>query len=549
MDYVNCAAAQGRSRSPVVARRGVVASSQPLASWAGLSILMAGGNAADAAIATAAALNLVEPMSTGLGGDCFALYYDAVSGQISALNGSGRAPAALSIDLLEKQGLVNHQTHEIADPTHAHTVTVPGACAGWFDLLEKHGSMPMSSVLEPAITLAEEGFPVAPRCANGWTGGARGLLARTVGGRQLTIDGRAPLAGEIFRNPGLARTFRQIAEGGRDAFYRGDIARRIAAAVQQAGGVLSESDLATHRSTWETPISVSYRDMHVWECPPNGQGITVLLALNILKGFDVGSMPITSPDRWHLMIEAMRLAFADSRWFVADPAFNPAPLQALLSDGYAAQRRALIDMSRAAADVLHGTPAAGSDTVYFSTADARGNACSFINSIYHGFGSGIVPEGCGFALQNRGHNFSTHPEHPNALAPGKRPYHTIIPGMITRSDGTLYGPFGVMGGFMQPQGHVQVAMALIDDGCDPQAALDRPRFCIQPVGAGGVVHLEEGVPADIVPELEHRGHRVRANLSGPARGQFGSGQVIRRGANGVWWAGSDLRPDGCAMGF
>jgi len=536
-------------RSPVYALRGLVAASQPLAVAAGLEALAQGGNAADAAVATAAALNVAEPGSTGLGGDCFVLYYEAASGKISALNGSGRAPAALALERLRKEGLGDE-----LPPYHPYTITVPGACAAWCDLLERHGRLPMSAVLAPAIRLSEAGFPVAPITAYFWGRGVEKQLGSALGGRDLTIDGRAPQAGEIFRNLNLAHTLQAIAEGGKDAFYQGPIAEAIAATVQEAGGCLSQEDLAAHHSTWETPIHINYRGLNVWECPPNGQGLAALLALKVLEGFDLAQLSPLSAQRLHLEIEAMRLAFADARRYVADPAFNPAPLEGLLSDEYVAGRRALIDPSKATLDQVYGTPLASSDTVYFSVVDSDGNACSFINSNYMGFGTGIVPSSCGFSLQNRGHGFSLDPEHPNALAPGKRPYHTIIPALATRprSAGTgeeLYACFGVMGGFMQPQGHMQVVTALVDDGLDPQAALDRPRFCIADGASGGRVSLEQGIPVEVMSALADMGHPL-VPTSGFSRAIFGRGQIILRDAeSGVLCGGSDPRADGCVMSY
>ena len=547
-------------RSPVLARRGMVASSQPLASQAGLSILVQGGNAADAAVATAAALNVTEPTSTGLGGDMFALFYDARARQVTALNGSGRAPTALTIDLLEQQNLISNRQSKISNqtrqlpPYHAHTVTVPGACAGWCDLITRHGTMPLVEILAPAIRLAEEGFPVAPLTAHFWQRGAENQLASAPGGRALTLDGRGPRAGEIFRNPGLARAFRAIAEGGKEAYYQGDIAQSIAQVVQEAGGAMTVEDLAAHESTWDEPISTTYRGVRVWECPPNGQGLAALIALNALEGFELSRQDPLGVDRWHLLIEAMRLAFADTRWYVADPKFFDIPLAGLLSKEYAATRRQIINPERATLDTQRGAPVAGSGTVYFCVVDGQGNACSFINSNYMGFGTGIVPAGAagpwGFTLQNRGHNFSLDPAHPNALAPRKRPYHTIIPGLLTReADGSLYAPFGVMGGFMQPQGHMQVVVGMIDDGLDPQAALNRPRFCIDSASAGGKVHLERGIPRATLAELAKRRHPLQPDVSGYARALFGRGQIIRREPDGVLWGGSDPRADGCAMGY
>jgi len=564
-------------RSPVFGRRGMVAASQPLAVAAGLEILAAGGNAADAAVATAAALNVTEPTSTGLGGDCFALFYDAATRQVNALNGSGRAPAGLTLERLQREGFgigpdvagahgrapLPPSVPVPLPPYHPYTITVPGACAGWCDLIARHGRLPLATVLAPAIRLAEDGFPVAPITAYHWARGVEQQLRHAPGGLELTIDGRAPRPGEIFRNPGLARTLRAVAEGGKQAFYEGPIAEAIASAVQGAGGCLDVADLAAHESTWEEPISTTYRSfgaaqdrpfgfaqdrgLRVWECPPNGQGLVALLALNILEGFDLASLAPLSAGRLHLEIEALRLAFADARRYVADPRFADVPISGLLSKEYAAGRRRLINPRRATLDQRHGVPAAGADTVYFSVVDGEGNACSFINSNYMGFGTGIVPAGWGFSLQNRGHNFSLDPAHPNALAAGKRPYHTIIPALATREDGSLYACFGVMGGFMQPQGHAQVVVALADDGLDPQAALDRPRFCITDGTAGGRVALEEGIPVQVMAELAEMGHPV-APVSGHGRAIFGRGQIILRDpATGVLCAGSDPRADGCAM--
>lgn len=533
------------NRSPFLARRGMVASSQPLATQAGLAVLMGGGNAADAAIATAAALGVTEPYSTGLGGDCFALFYEARSGQVTALNGSGRAPKALSLDLLKAQGLEGLPLY------HAHTVTVPGTVAGWCDFLERHGTMPLAELLAPAIRLAEKGFPVAPITAHFWREFGQLKLRNNFGGPALLPNGVGPADGEIFVNKDLAHSLRLVAEGGKDAFYKGELAQKIVEAVQAAGGVLTVEDMAAHTSTWETPISTVYRGMRVWECPPNGQGLAALLALNVLEGFDLSGMDPLGVERWHLLIEAMRVAFADTAWYVSDPQFFEIPVAGLFSKGYAAERRRLFDPARAVLDRTWGVPVAGSDTVYFCVVDAAGNACSFINSISASFGTGIVPAGLGFALHNRGAAFSTDPHHPNALAPGKRPYHTIIPGLLTREeDGSLYGPFGVMADFMQPQGHLQMVVNLVDDGLDPQAALDRPRFRIEGGRASGIVLLEQGLPPVVAGQLALMGHQVIPEVTGPLRNaKFGLGQIIRRDPNGVLWGGSDPRGDGCVMGF
>ena len=540
-------------RSPIYSRNGIVATSQPLATAAGLEILAKGGNAADAAIAAGAALNVTEPSSTGIGGDMFALCYSAATRRVTALNGSGRAPAALTPDRLKKDGFSSD-----LPPFHAHTVTVPGACAGWFDLLDRHGSLPIREVLAPAIRLAREGFPVAPITSNSWKSGAQHQLLSAPNGVELTIDGRAPRTGEIFRNPNLARTLELVATGGRDAFYRGEIAEAIVHVIREAGGCMSLDDLDSHTSTWDEPISIDYRGLRVYECPPNGQGLTALLALNILAGFELSSLAPLSSERLHLLIEATRLAFADSRWYVADPKNSNIPVKELLSMEYARERRKLIDPENARIDPKRGTPVSSSGTVYLSVVDGSGNACSFINSNYWGFGTGIVPKGFGFTLQNRGHNFSLDPDHPNCIGPRKRPYHTIIPALVTklpsslppssRDEGeVLFASYGVMGGFMQPQGHVQVLSSLVDHGLDPQSALDLPRFCIDVETSGGRVAIEEGIPAEVFDRLGQMGHPVYS-VSGFERSLFGRGQVILRDAeSGVLCAGSDPRADGCAM--
>jgi len=519
----------------------MVASSQPLATAIGVEILEAGGSAADAAVATAAALNVTEPNMTGIGGDCFALYFEARTRKVTGLNGSGRAPAELSLERLRKEGL------DPLPPQHPYTVTVPGACAAWCDLLDAFGKLGRARVLEPAAALADRGFPVAPITAALWSAAGRAQLSAERGGDTFLIEGRGPRAGETFRNPDLAETLRIVAEGGKDAFYRGRIAETIALAVRNAGGALSVRDLDEHRSSWEDPISTPYRDVRVHECSPNGQGLAALIALGILRGFDLASMDPLGPERLHLVTEALRLAFADARWFVADPEHEHVPVAELLSESYTERRRRSIDPRRANPAAERGSPFASSDTVYLCTVDAEGNACSFINSNYMAFGTGIVPRGAGFTLQNRGHNFSLEDGHPNAFAPGKRPYHTIIPGLLTReSDGSLYGPFGVMGGFMQPQGHVQVVNAMIDDALEPQAALSRPRLQLLDGNAGGAVVVEPEIEEATRRALSDLGHEVRV-IEGLGRIQFGRGQIIRRDVSGTLWGGSDPRADGCAF--
>ena len=530
-------------RSQVIGMGGMVAASQPLAVSAGLDILRIGGNAADAAVAIAAVLNVTEPTSTGIGGDCFALYFDSRTNEISALNGSGRAPADLTLEKLQKEGL-----GEELPPYHPYTITVPGACAGWFDLIERFGSLPIEKILSPAILLAEKGFPVAPLTSYFWERGVQKQLSTALNGKEMTIDGRAPKAGEIFKNPGLARTFRLISEKGKSAFYHGEIGEALVETIQMAGGCMRMSDLNKHTSTWEIPISTNYGGLRLWECPPNGQGLAALLAINIIENFNIENLSPLSALRLHLEIEAMRLAFADTSWYLADPKFSRIPVNELLSKSYAHDRSKLINRKRASLDQQRGVPIASTDTVYFCVVDKFGNACSFINSNYAGFGTGIVPSGWGFTLQNRGHNFSLQPGHPNVLAPRKRPYHTIIPAMVTREiDQSLYAAMGVMGGFMQPQGHLQVFLSLAVDQLDPQTCLDLPRFCIQDGKAGGNVYLENEFPRRVVSKLKSLGHHIR-EVDGYDRALFGRGQIIMRDpVTEVLMAGSDSRADGCAM--
>lgn len=528
-------------RSPVYGRGGMVATSQPAASLAGVDVLRAGGNAVDAAVAMAAVLAVTEPTSCGLGGDCFALCFHAADARVLALNGSGRAPSALTLDLLQSQGLSRLPRF------HPHTVTVPGVVAGWCDLVGRLGSMSMDRLLAPAIGLAEEGFAVAPKTAYHWDAAVPGQLAGR--GEDLLIDGRAPRPGERFRNPALAGVLGGIAEHGAAGFYHGRVAEAIVDAVRQGGGALALGDLADHRSTWDEPIATGFAGARIHECPPNGQGLTALLALGILSRLAAlgGLGEPGSADRLHLIIESLRLAFADARRYIADPAVVHVPVAELLADEYSEGRARLVDRQRAAIDPAAGSPLAGSDTVYLSAVDGAGNACSFIQSNYMGFGTGIAPVNSGFTLQNRGHNFSLDAAHRNALAPGKRPYHTIIPALATDLTGSsLRICFGVMGGFMQPQGHVQVALALLCDGLDAQAALDRPRLCLE---LDGSVAIEEGMPDEVMADLAGRGHRVR-RVRDHGRALFGRGQVITLNTNGkILCGGSDLRGDGCALGF
>ncbi len=547
-------------RSNVMATRGMVATSQPLAANAGLDMLKAGGTAADAAVAASAVLGVVEPMSTGIGGDLFALYWDAQTRQVTALNASGRAAAAASIDELKRLGYTEMPIYT------GHAVSVPGTVAGWSDLLARHGRMSLAQVLQPAIWYAEKGFPVSELIAIGWAHEVAKLLRAPEwrsnapdhgpaqpSGHELLVDGRAPRPGELMRLPTLAETLRGIAAEGRDYIYRGEFAHRLSAHVQRYGGWITPADMAAHSSTWETPITAQYRGVTLYECPPNGQGLAAILAANLANGFDLATMD--EVDRLHILIECMRLAFADAQQWVCDIGHVNIPLAELCSTAYADRRRARIDRRHAAQHVPHGDPGHGADTVYLCAVDGEGNACSLINSLYMGSGSGLVVPGTGVSLQNRAALFSLDPTHPNALAPGKRPYHTIIPGLTVR-DGELHMVFGVMGGFMQPQGHIQVLVNMLDLGMSPQQALDMPRWMLHVQGGGmgaqepgGLLLIEEGWSFATLAELARRGHRLLP-VDGFGRGTFGGGQIIMRDPqSGVLVAGSDPRKDGCAVGF
>jgi gamma-glutamyltranspeptidase/glutathione hydrolase len=523
-------------RSAVLGHQGMVATSQPLAAMAGLRMLMDGGNAADAAVTVAAMLNVVEPMSTGIGGDCFALIFEAGTGQVVALNGSGRAPAAFTLEEAQRLGL------EEIPLTGPLPVTVPGAASGWAALLERFGTRTLADCLSPAIAAAEGGFPVSERIASGWSRSAEKLAGDQEAARvYLPPPGQA----QLHRQPDLARTFRTVAEGGAEAFYHGPLAEQIAACVQSKGGYLSAGDLAAHTATWETPIRTTYRGVEVLEHPPNGQGVAALVALNVVEGYELGEMAFFDPDRWHVMIEAMRLSMVDAGRYVTDPALVDVPLTGLVSKAYAARRRALIRHGQAMELAAPGQPE-HRDTVYLTVVDGQGNAVSFINSLYYGFGSGLVVPGTGVCLQNRGACFTLEPGHPNVLDGGKRPYHTIIPAMALQ-EGRLWLSFGVMGGFMQPQGHLQVLVNLVDYELDPQAALDAPRFRVDEKG-GVQVGIETGVPLKTRKALAAMGHDVKARTTFSP--EFGGGQIIAmEPETGVLCGGSDPRKDGCAVGF
>ncbi len=522
-------------RSVVLGRRGMVATGQPLAAQAGLGILQAGGNAFDAAVATAAMLNVVEPTGTGVGGDCFALLYTAATGAVQALNGSGRAPLAASAADLRRAGWR-------AMPSRgAMTVTVPGTVHAWEALLLGHGRLRLADVLAPAIAVAERGFPVSELIAAAWQASEPLLAGQADARRHYLPHGRAPRAGELVRLPALARTLAAIAEGGSQAFYLGPIAQAIVATCQEAGGHLSLDDLARHGSTWDTPIRVPYRHLDIWECPPNGQGLAALVALGILDGLPPPTAPWGSAPHIHPLVEAMRLGFADAMAWVGDPALAAIPLARLLSADHLAGRRRQLrpDVSVAAPNPRLPT---GGDTVYLAVVDDDGNACSFINSNYMGFGSGLVAGDTGIALQNRGAGFVLTPGHSNELAPGKRPYHTIIPGLATRrQDQSLWAVFGVMGGHMQPQGHVQTLVNLVDYGLDPQQALDAPRFQLLP---DDTLALEPWFGLTTRRELGRMGHRLRPVANTPSAATFGGGQLILLDEHGVRRGGSDPRKDG-----
>lgn len=536
-------------RSPVYATKGMVASSQPLATEAGLEILRNDGTAADAAVAVAAALSVLEPFSTGPGGDSFALYYDASERNIHALNGSGKSAENITLEKVRNLGF----THSLP-PYSGLTVTTPGAYAAWCDLAEKFGTKKLKELFSPAIRYAHEGFPLGPVTAAIWKQGASEVLTTSNNGGKFLLKGQAPVTGDIFKNQELADFFDYLSAlsfaDSKKEFYRGEIATKIVEAVQENDGFLSLKDMSDHESLWCNPISINYRGRKIFECPPNGQGLAALSALNVMQSFTPEQLgaPL-SARRMHIMIESMRLGFADARRHVTDPERYNIPLDELLNEKYGSQRSALIDFYQANPCFKSGVPDSSSDTVYFCIVDKFGNACSMVSSIYMDFGSGIIPHGLGFALQNRGKNFSLDPGHPNVLAPGKRTYHTIIPGMILREDDSLYGPFGVMGGFMQPQGHLQVVSAMCDDGIDPQQALDRLRFCISSGSAGGSVSIEHGVDPVTIDRLKDLGHEINV-VRGYGRTLFGRGQIIVRDREtGVLCAGSESRADGCAMGI
>ncbi len=535
------------SRSEVICRHGIVCAAQPLAVQVGIEILRSGGNAVDAAIAVNAALGLMEPVANGIGGDLFAIVWDSRTKRLYGLNASGRSPYLLNREQVKAGG------HSRIPYTGVLPQTVPGCVDGWFELHERFGRLPMERILEPAIRYAEEGFPVSEVVAHYWAVGAERLKDEPNFAATYMPGGSAPAKGEIFRNPDLARTYRMIAEKGRNAFYRGEIARTIDGFSKRIGGYLRYRDFEDHKSTWVEPVSVSYRGYEVWELPPNGQGIAALQMLNILEGFELSELGHNSADYLHLLIEAKKLAFEDRARYYADPDFSDVPVNRLISKEYADSRRGMIDMERAMREIdAADSRLESGETTYLTVADSDRNFVSLIQSNYAGFGSGPVPDGLGFCLQDRGALFNLDPEHPNTLEPHKRPFHTIIPAMVTLKGRPVFS-FGVMGGSMQPQGHVQVLCNIIDFGMNVQEAGDAPRFrhmgSSQPTGEamndGGSVALESGVAPGVIRELISRGHRLVKQAGG-----FG-------GYQGIWWdhdndvliGASESRKDGCAMGY
>ncbi|MEO8016956.1 MAG: gamma-glutamyltransferase [Pseudomonadota bacterium] len=539
------------TRSEVIATQGMAATSHPLVSQVALDVLKRGGSAVEAAIAANATMGLMEPTGNGLGGDLFAIVWDAKSRKLYGLNGSGRSPRSLTLDMLRAE------LRKLNSPTIPRTgplpVSVPGTVDGWFELHGRFGKLPMKELLQPAIAYARNGFPVTEVIAEGWARNAR-VLSKYPGFADTYMpNGRAPAKGEVFRNPDLANTLSAIAEGGRDAFYKGDIARRIESYLRANGGYLTAADLANHRSEWIEPVSTNYRGYDVWELPPNTQGVAALQMLNILEAFDLKSMGFGSADYLHVFIEAKKLAFEDRARYYADPEFAKIPLTALLSKAYAAKRRTLIKVDKAALEYFEDPKALEQgDTIYLTVADSAGNMVSLIQSNYRGMGSGMTPTGCGFILQDRGELFSLEDGHANVYAPGKRPFQTIIPAFVTR-DGKPWLSFGVMGGAMQPQGHVQILVNLIDFGMNLQEAGDAPRArhdgSSEPTGErmhdGGAVVLEVGASPAAVQALQARGHKVTVSNDG----DFGGYQAIMRNAEGVYFGASESRKDGAAQGY
>ena len=546
------------TRSEVIAPHGMAATSHPLATQIAIDILKKGGSAADAAIAANAALGLMEPTGNGIGGDLFAIVWDADRKELTGLNASGRSPKSLTLKYFRDNG---YETIPAHGPL---PVSVPGTVDGWFELNERYGKLPMSEVLAPAIAYARQGFPLTEIIAYYW-GRSTGLKKYPGFAEVFMPNGRAPVKGEMFRNPRLADTLEKIGAGGRDVFYTGKMAKSIAGYMKDNGGFLSYEDLAAHRSEWVEPVSVNYRGYDVWELPPNGQGIAALQILNILEGFDLAAMGRESSQYIHLFVEAKKLAFEDRARFYADMDFADVAVDELVSKSYAERRRALINPGRSARSYPAGDEALEQgDTIYLTTADSDGNMVSLIQSNYRGMGSGMTPAGLGFILQDRGELFSLEEGHPNIYEPGKRPFHTIIPAFVTK-DGKPWMSFGVMGGAMQPQGHAQVLINMIDFGLNLQEAGDAPRIrhggSSQPAGErnsdgsprpgsvrmsdGGTVYLESGFPQETLNELRSMGHTLGIDPGG-----YGGYQAIRHDEEqGVYYGASESRKDGHAAGY
>ena len=531
----------------MIAKHGMAATSHPLATQVAIDVLKQGGSAVDAAIAANAALGLMEPTGAGIGGDLFALVWDAKSKRLVGLNASGRSPKGQTRESLVAQGL------ESIPPFGPLPVSVPGCVDGWFQLHAKYGRLPMKTLLKPTIAYAREGFPVSELIALYWDRGGRVLKDQPGFADTFLPGGKAPGKGDLFRNPGLASTLEILARDGREAFYEGALADAIDAFCRRVGCALRKEDLAAHTSTWDEPVSTTFRGYEVWELPPNGQGLAALQMLNLLEPYDLESLGWGSVDYLHHLIEAKKIAYEDRGRFYADPAFVDVPLEALRSKAYADERRSLLDPKRASRAIPQGDPKLETgDTVYLAVADADRNMVSLIQSNYRGFGSGLCPDGLGFCLQDRGQLFALDPDHPNVYEPGKRPFHTIIPGFVTK-DGVPYLCFGVMGGDMQPQGHVQVLLNHLVFGMNVQEAGDAARFhhggSTSPTGTimrdGGVVALENGFSPEVARDLMLRGHRMRE-----AVGVFGGYQaILYDAARDLYVGASESRKDGQAAGY
>jgi gamma-glutamyltranspeptidase/glutathione hydrolase len=536
------------TRSEIYAPHAMAATSHPLATQIAIDILKSGGNAIDAAIAANAALGLMEPTGNGIGGDLFAIVWDAKSERLYGLNASGRSPRSLSREWFSENG------YETIPPYGPLPVSVPGTVDGWFKLHGRFGSLPMKSILQPAIDYARNGHPVHEFIQHGWNVYVGRLSDYPGFVEQMTIDGRAPAVGEVWKNPNLANTLERIANEGRDVFYKGDMARVIGKYMQENGGFLSYEDMASHQGSWVEPVSSNYRGYDVWELPPNGQGIAALQILNMLEQHDITAMGFGSTDYVHVFLEAKKLAFEDRARFYSDPAYMDVSVDKLISKKYAIERNKLIDMNSAATEFPHGDPEIlrAGDTIYLTTADADGNMVSLIQSNYRGMGSGMTPPGLGFILQNRGELFNLKAGHPNSFEPGKLPFHTIIPSFITK-DGKPLISFGLMGGGMQPQGHAQIVVNLVDFGMGLQEAGDAPRIhhsgSSEPTGEamtdGGIVNLETGFDYKVIRELIARGHTIQF-----AHGPYGGYQAIKKHPEyGVYVGASESRKDGQAAGY